>query len=124
MYLAAVAAGIAAAVRDDAVWYVRNKARPAAHSLAESAAADPFTLQAVGEIAASASAAEALVLNAADAIDHLVDSGRQNDADQLAQVHSCDLHALRLLARGTAVQHPIRRTSPQRSGALPDRARL
>jgi alkylation response protein AidB-like acyl-CoA dehydrogenase len=26
------------------------------------------------------------VLNAADAIDHLVDAGRQNDADQLAQV--------------------------------------
>ena len=86
LYLAAVAAGIAAAVRDDAVWYVRNKARPAAHSLAETAAADPFTLQAVGEIAASASAAEALVLNAADAIDHLVDSGRQSDADQLAQL--------------------------------------
>lgn len=86
LYLAAVAAGIAAAVRDDAVWYVRNKARPAAHSLAETAAADPFTLQAVGEIAANASAAEALVLNAADAIDHLVDSGRQNDADQLAEV--------------------------------------
>ena len=86
LYLAAVAAGIAAAVRDDAVWYVRNKARPASHSLAETAAADPFTLQAVGEIAASGSAAEALVLNAADAIDHLVDSGRQSDADQLAQL--------------------------------------
>ena len=86
LYLAAVAAGIAAAVRDDAVWYVRNKARPAAHSLAETAATDPFTLQAVGEVAANASAAEALVLNAADSIDHLVDSGWQNDADQLAQV--------------------------------------
>ncbi len=37
LYLAAVAAGIAAAVRDDAVWYVQNKARPAAHSLADTA---------------------------------------------------------------------------------------
>lgn len=86
LYLAAVAAGIAAAARDDAVWYVRNKARPAAHSLADSAATDPFTLQAVGEIAAGASAAEALVLSAADAIDALVDTGRGTDADELARV--------------------------------------
>lgn len=86
LYLAAVAAGIAAAVRDDAVWYVRNKARPAAHSLADIAAGDLFTLHAVGEIAAHASAAEALVLNAADAIDTLVDSGRVDDADELARV--------------------------------------
>ena len=34
LYLAAVAAGIAAAIRDDAVDYVRTRARPAAHSLA------------------------------------------------------------------------------------------
>lgn len=86
LYLAAVAAGIAAAVRDDAVWYVQNKARPAAHSLADSAAQDPFTLHAVGEISAHASAAEALILNAADAIDALVDSGRVDDADELARV--------------------------------------
>ena len=86
LYLAAVAAGIAAAVRDDAVWYVRNKARPAAHSLADTAADDPFTLHAVGEIAAHASAAQALVLNAADAIDTLVDSGRVDDIDELARV--------------------------------------
>jgi alkylation response protein AidB-like acyl-CoA dehydrogenase len=86
LYLAAVAAGIAAAVRDDAVWYVQNKARPAAHSVADTAAHDPFTLQAVGEIAAHASAAQALILNAADAIDAVVDSGRSDDADELARV--------------------------------------
>ncbi|WP_099250328.1 acyl-CoA dehydrogenase family protein [Mycobacterium sp. shizuoka-1] len=86
LYLAAVAAGIAAAVRDDAVWYVQNKARPAAHSLADTAAGDPFTLHAVGEIAAHASAAEALVLSAADALDAVVDSGRIDDADELARV--------------------------------------
>lgn len=86
LYLAAVAAGIAAAVRDDAVWYVRHKARPAAHSLAATAAQDPFTLHAVGEIAAHASAAEALILNAADAIDALVDSGRVDDAGELARL--------------------------------------
>lgn len=86
LYLAAVAAGIAAAARDDAVWYVRTKARPAAHSLAETAATDPFTLQAVGEIAANASAAEAVVLAAADAIDLLVDSAQFDDAGELARV--------------------------------------
>lgn len=86
LYLAAVAAGIAAAARDDAVWYVQNKARPASHSLADSASGDPFTLHAVGEIAANASAAEALVLNAADALDEVVDSGRIGDAEELARV--------------------------------------
>lgn len=86
LYLAAVAAGIAAAVRDDAIWYVQNKARPASHSLADSATADPFTLHAVGEISAHASAAQTLVLGAADAIDALVDSGRVDDADELARV--------------------------------------
>ena len=86
LYLAAVAAGIAGAARDDAVWYVQNKARPASHSLADTAAGDPFTLQAVGEIAANASAAEAIVLSAADALDAVVDSGRIGDADELARV--------------------------------------
>jgi len=86
LYLAAVAAGAAAAVRDDAVWYVRHKARAASHSLADSAAGDPFVLYAVGEISANASAAESLVLNAADAIDGLLAAGQESDADELARV--------------------------------------
>ncbi|MCK0174118.1 acyl-CoA dehydrogenase family protein [Mycolicibacterium sp. F2034L] len=86
LYLAAVAAGIAHAVADDAVAYVRTTARPAAHSVTGSARTDPFVLQAVGEIAADAAAAEALVLNAADAIDALVDTERQHDPVALADV--------------------------------------
>jgi alkylation response protein AidB-like acyl-CoA dehydrogenase len=86
LYLAAVAAGIAGAVLDDAVDYVRLRARPAAHSLAASAAEDPFVLHAVGDIAAAASAAEALVLTAADALDAVVDTGRVDDADAVADV--------------------------------------
>jgi alkylation response protein AidB-like acyl-CoA dehydrogenase len=85
LYLAAVSAGIAAAVLDDAVEYVRQRARPAAHSLADRAAEDPFVLQAVGEIAAAAAAAAALVLDAADAIDDVVDSGRHDDPDAVAE---------------------------------------
>ena len=57
LYLAAVAAGIAHGVYDDAVSYVRKKARPASHSLANSASGDPFILAAVGDIAANASSA-------------------------------------------------------------------
>jgi alkylation response protein AidB-like acyl-CoA dehydrogenase len=86
LYLAAVTAGIARAVLDDAVTYVHDKARPAAHSLADSAGEDPFVLEAVGEIAAEASAAEALVLSAADAIDDVVDGGRHDDAAALAEL--------------------------------------
>jgi alkylation response protein AidB-like acyl-CoA dehydrogenase len=86
LYLAAVAAGIAHGAFDDAVAYVREKARPASHSLADSASGDPFILQAVGDIAANAAAAEALVLTAADAIDAVVDDGRQTDPDALAEL--------------------------------------
>ena len=86
LYLASVAVGIAYAVLDDAVEYVRTKARPASHSVADSAATDPFVLQAVGEISAAAASAEAVVLTAADAIDRLVDQGRQHDPDAVADV--------------------------------------
>ena len=86
LYLAAVAAGIAHGVLDDAVAYVREKARPASHSLADSASGDPFILAAVGDIAANAAAAEALVLTAAAAIDAAVDDGRQADPDALAEL--------------------------------------
>ena len=48
LYLAAVTTGIAHAVLDDAVHYVRTKARPASHSVAATAAGDPFVL--AGEI--------------------------------------------------------------------------
>jgi alkylation response protein AidB-like acyl-CoA dehydrogenase len=86
LYLAGVTAGIARAVLDDAVTYVHEKARPAAHSLADSAREDPFVLEAVGEIAAEASAAEALVLSAAEAIDDVVDGGHHDDGAALAEL--------------------------------------
>ncbi|MDT5048925.1 MAG: hypothetical protein QOG75_4823, partial [Mycobacterium sp.] len=86
LYLASVAVGIGYAVFDDAVDYVRTKARPASHSVADSADTDPFVLQAVGEISAAASSSEAIVLAAADAIDSLVDNGLQHDEDALADV--------------------------------------
>ena len=112
LYLASVAVGIAYAVLDDAVEYVRTKARPASHSVADSAATDPFVLEAVGEIsAAAASSAEAIVLTAADAIDQLVDNGRQHDPDAVADVAvtvaKAQLVAERLTisAAGQALRH-------------------
>ena len=86
LYLASVAVGIAFAVLDDAVDYVRTKARPASHSVADTADADPFVLQAVGEISAAAASAEAVVLTAADAIDRLVDQGFHQDPEAVADV--------------------------------------
>lgn len=86
LYLAAVTAGIAGAVLDDAVAFVQERARPAAHSLADTARADPFIVEAVGDIAADAAAAETLVLAAADAIDDVVDGDRQDDPAALADV--------------------------------------
>jgi alkylation response protein AidB-like acyl-CoA dehydrogenase len=86
LYLASVAVGIAYAVLDDAVDYVRTKARPASHSVADTADADPFVLQSVGEISAAAASAEAVVLTAADFIDRLVDEKLQRDPDAVADV--------------------------------------
>jgi alkylation response protein AidB-like acyl-CoA dehydrogenase len=43
-------------------------------------------LQAVGEISADAASGEAIVLAAADAIDRLVDDGRQHDPEAVADV--------------------------------------
>lgn len=79
LYLTAVAVGIAKGALRDAIWFVQNKARPAAHALAPSATQDPFILQAVGEIAAWTSTATAVTLGAAAALDHVVDSGQIDD---------------------------------------------
>jgi alkylation response protein AidB-like acyl-CoA dehydrogenase len=84
LYLAAVSAGIAAAVKADAVDFLRHRARPAAHSVADRAVDDPFFLHAVGEVSAWASAARTLVLAAADTLDDLVDRGAENDPDAVA----------------------------------------
>jgi alkylation response protein AidB-like acyl-CoA dehydrogenase len=79
LYLTAVAVGIAKGALRDAVWFVRHKARPAAHALTPSATQDPFILQAVGEIAAWTSTATAVTLSAAAALDRVVDAGQIDD---------------------------------------------
>lgn len=69
LYLAAVQAGIAARALDDAVAYVREQARPIKHSTATSSADDPYVRQTIGEIAARAQAARAVVLLAAETLE-------------------------------------------------------
>jgi alkylation response protein AidB-like acyl-CoA dehydrogenase len=68
LYLAAVEAGIAAAALDDAIWFVREKARPIKHSTATASVEDPYVREAVGQIAAQAQAARSVVLLAAEAV--------------------------------------------------------
>jgi len=66
LYLAAVQAGIAARALDDAVGFVRAKARPIKHSSADKSTDDPYVRHTVGEIAGHAQAARAVVLLAAE----------------------------------------------------------
>jgi len=75
LYLQAVTAGVLASVRNDAVALVRHRARNFSHAAdPQSPARDRQVLQVVGEIAADAAAARAIVLVAAEAIQAAVDS--------------------------------------------------
>src|SRR5262249_10704594 len=56
------------------------------HGVGDRGSGDPFTVGAVGDSAANAAAAEALVLTAATAIDAVVDDARQADPDALAEL--------------------------------------
>ena len=69
LYLAAVEAGIAAAVLDDAVWFANERARPIKHSSATRSVDDPYVRHAVGEISARALGARAAVLIAAETLE-------------------------------------------------------
>lgn len=68
LYLAAVQAGIAARALDDAVRFVRDKGRPIKHSSASRSVDDPYIRETVGEIAARAQTARAVVLLGAEAL--------------------------------------------------------
>ncbi len=75
LYLQAVTAGILRSVRNDAIALVRRRSRNFSHAGApQSPADDAQVLQVVGEISADVYAAEAIVLLAAERIQHAVDS--------------------------------------------------
>jgi len=77
LYLQALTAGILQAVQEDAVALVRRRRRGFSHAAAETPTTDPQVLQVVGEIAADAFAARAIVLAAATAIQAASDSVRE-----------------------------------------------
>jgi alkylation response protein AidB-like acyl-CoA dehydrogenase len=92
LYLQAVTAGVLRSVRNDAAALVKRRARNFSHATdPQIPRQDPQVLQVVGEIAADAFAAEAIVLRAAEAIQVAVDSVRDGlpaaaaaEASQLA----------------------------------------
>lgn len=85
LFLQAVTAGVLRSVRNDAVALVRRRVRNFSHASAPgSPSQDPQVLQVVGEIAADAFAAEAIVLRAAEVIQVAVDSVVDGQADAAA----------------------------------------
>lgn len=70
LFLGTVLAGIARNALNDASQFAREHARPIKHSSASQSVDDPYVQLSVGDIAARAFGAEALVLKAAASIDH------------------------------------------------------
>lgn len=90
LFLGTVLAGIARNALDDASRFARDHARPIKHSSATRSVDDPYVELSVGDIAARAYGAEALVLHAADSLDQawaagLPDSAVERAAVQVAQ---------------------------------------
>lgn len=69
---AAVDTGIAQAAIDDTIAFVRDKARPWVDSGVDRASQDPYTIQAIGDLALRLHAAEALLEKAGLAVDEAV----------------------------------------------------
>lgn len=91
LYLQAVTAGVLRSVRNDATALVSRRARNFSHANnPQSPTQDPQVLQVVGEIAADAFAAEAIVLRAAEVIqvaaDSVVDGVPTVEAAEAAQL--------------------------------------
>lgn len=79
LHLAACAAGVVRNIREDAVNFVRRHARAAMHSPVDEARDDLFVQQVVGEIAASAYAADALIGHTARQLDRSSQALLDND---------------------------------------------
>jgi alkylation response protein AidB-like acyl-CoA dehydrogenase len=95
LYLQAVTAGVLRSVRNDAVALAERRARNFSHATAPQVPTeDRQVLQVVGEIAADAFAAEAIVLVAAeriqDAVDSVVDGVPTQEAAEAAQLAAAE----------------------------------
>ena len=95
LYLQAVTAGVLRSVRNDAVALAKRRARNFSDATPpQSPSDDRQVLQVVGEIAADAFAAEAIVLRAAeslqDAFDSVVDGAPTQEAAEAAQLAAAE----------------------------------
>lgn len=109
--LLASLAGVGAAAARDAAAFVRSRTRHYQHGVGRTAASDPLVQSVVGRIASDAVAAEALVLNAAAAIDTAHDAIVDGeDGPELDAV--LDAAELRTIAvQGTVVEVVLRATT-------------
>lgn len=93
LVLTAINAGIIRSVRRDATTLIHKRPRTFYHAVAEQAADDPLLQQTVGQLAANAFAAEAVVLAAADGLDRLVVAKAQGEEAELAVALATSLSA-------------------------------
>lgn len=93
LFLTAINAGIIRSVLRDATALVHKRSRTFYHATAEQAADDPLLQQTVGQIASNAFAAEAIVLAAADALDHLTIAQAQGEESETAAALAASLRA-------------------------------
>ncbi|MBD3885637.1 acyl-CoA dehydrogenase family protein [Phormidium tenue FACHB-886] len=93
LFLTAINAGIIRSVLRDATHLVRKRPRIFYHAVSEQATEDPILQQTVGQIAANAFAAEAIVLAAADALDRLDRVQHQSDEAESAAALAAALSA-------------------------------
>ncbi|MGI5430673.1 SfnB family sulfur acquisition oxidoreductase [Streptomyces sp. CA-179760] len=96
----AIDAGIASGALAEAVEFVRTKSRPWFESGLETAAEDPLLIQRFGELAIRLRAAEALLREAAQA----VDAAREDLTDDSAAEASIAVAAAKVTAAETAVE--------------------
>ncbi|MEH2283884.1 MAG: acyl-CoA dehydrogenase family protein [Nostoc sp.] len=93
LFLTAINAGIIHSVLRDATALVRTRPRTFYHAVSEQATEDPILQQTVGQIAANAFAAEAIVLAAADGLDRLPAAPVQGEEAETAVALATSLSA-------------------------------
>lgn len=93
LFLTAINAGIIRSVLRDATALVRTRPRTFYHAVSEQASDDPILQQTVGQIAANAFAAEAIVLAAADGLDRLPAAQAQGEEAETAAALATSLSA-------------------------------
>ncbi|MEH2039970.1 acyl-CoA dehydrogenase family protein [Nostoc sp.] len=93
LFLTAINASIIRSVLRDATALIRNRPRTFYHAVSEQASEDPILQQTVGQIAANAFAAEAIVLAAADGLDRLPAAQAQGEDAETAAALATSLSA-------------------------------